>query len=85
MNCPCFKDKYLKLEFVAEGTYGVVFKCKNIHTDEIYALKKFKNISKEGLPVSSIREIQILKKINSPYVLQPIDIYTKKSSVKMVI
>ena len=33
-------DKYEKIEKVGEGTYGVVYKCKNKKTNEYVALKK---------------------------------------------
>ncbi len=50
-----FHDKYAKLEKVAEGTYGIVFKGKNKLTNKLCSIKKFKNVSKEGIPVSGVR------------------------------
>ena len=35
-------DKYEKLDMIGEGTYGVVYKAKDIETGEIYALKKIR-------------------------------------------
>lgn len=67
-----FYKKYIKLEKVAEGTYGIVWRAKNTETGKIVAIKVFKNIGNEGLPVSAVREIHILKKLKSPYVLQPL-------------
>ena len=34
-------EKYTKIDKVGEGTYGVVYKCKNKETGEFVALKKF--------------------------------------------
>ena len=31
-------DKYEKLQKIGEGTYGVVYKVKDIKTNELYAL-----------------------------------------------
>lgn len=35
-------ERYLKLEKVGEGTYGVVYKSKDRGTGEIVALKKIR-------------------------------------------
>lgn len=39
-----FHKKYIKLEKIAEGTYGVVWKAKNTETSKVVAIKVFKNI-----------------------------------------
>lgn len=50
-----FDDKYVKLEKVAEGSYGIVYKAKSKANNKPCSVKIFKNISKEGIPVSGIR------------------------------
>ena len=35
-------EKYLKIDKVGEGTYGVVYKCQNKETNELVALKKIR-------------------------------------------
>ena len=50
-----FFQKYLKLQKLAEGTYGVVWKGKCTDTNQLVAIKIFKNISQEGLPSSAVR------------------------------
>ena len=51
-------DKYEKIEKVGEGTYGVVYKCKNKKTNEFVALKKIRLENEdEGIPSTAIREI----------------------------
>jgi cyclin-dependent kinase len=35
-------EKYIKLEKVGEGTYGVVYKAKTRDSDEILALKRIR-------------------------------------------
>lgn len=61
-----------------------MFKAKNLHTGDFYAIKKFKNVANQGLPTSAIREIHSLHAIESPYVLRPIDVYTLPGSVNLV-
>lgn len=55
-------DRYERLEKLGEGSYGVVFKCRNRETDKIVAIKKF--VESEDDPVIrkiAVREIRLLK------------------------
>lgn len=54
-------DEYEKLNRVGEGTYGVVYRAQHIKTGQIVALKRVRmEGEKDGLPISSLREINIL-------------------------
>ena len=68
-------DQYIKEEKLGEGTYGVVYKCKDKETGKYVALKKvrFEN-EDEGIPSTSIREISILKQMNHPNIVNLIDL-----------
>ena len=58
-------QKYEKLEKIGEGTYGTVFKGKNLQTQEIVALKRVRlDDDDEGVPSSALREICLLKELN---------------------
>lgn len=55
-------ERYEKLGKVGEGSYGVVFKCRNKDTGQIVAIKKF--LESEEDPVIrkiALREIRMLK------------------------
>lgn len=54
-------DRYVRIEQIGQGTYGKVYKCRDVVTNEIVALKKI-NILKplDGFPLSTIREINLL-------------------------
>lgn len=68
-------EKYLKLDKVGEGTYGVVYKCKNKETQELCALKKIRLENEdEGIPSTAIREISILKQMKHPNIVNLIDL-----------
>ncbi|EIW69024.1 CMGC/CDK/CDC2 protein kinase [Tremella mesenterica] len=57
-------DNYTKLEKVGEGTYGVVYKARDIHGNFV-ALKKIRlEAEDEGVPSTSIREISLLKELS---------------------
>jgi cyclin-dependent kinase 10 len=54
-------NEYEKLNRVGEGTYGVVYRARHIQTNKIVALKRVRmDNEKDGLPISSLREIDIL-------------------------
>ncbi|KAF9142958.1 Cyclin-dependent kinase 10 [Linnemannia schmuckeri] len=55
-------DEFEKLNKVGEGTYGVVYRAKDKKTNEIVALKRIRmERENDGLPISSLREIKLLK------------------------
>lgn len=55
-------ERYEKLGKVGEGSYGVVFKCRNKDTGQVVAIKKF--LESEEDPVIrkiALREVRMLK------------------------
>ena len=68
-------DKYVKLDKVGEGTYGVVYKCQNKNTKDYVALKKVRLENEdEGIPSTAIREISILKQMKHPNIVKLVDL-----------
>lgn len=68
-------DRYEKIEMIGEGTYGVVYKAKDIKTGEIYALKKIRLESEdEGIPSTAIREIALLKELQHPNIVRLVNV-----------
>ncbi|KAL0225077.1 hypothetical protein RCL1_002989 [Eukaryota sp. TZLM3-RCL] len=56
--------RYTKIEKVGEGTYGVVYKCRDVETGNLVALKKIRLENEdEGIPSTAIREISLLKEL----------------------
>lgn len=63
-------EKYEKIGKIGEGSYGVVFKCRNRDTGQIVAIKKF--VESEDDPIIkkiALREIRMLK-VNFRFNLQ---------------
>ena len=58
--------KYLKGNLIAEGSFGKVFKGKDIETDEIVAIKQIEKIknSMEDMQYYFLNEVSLLKKIS---------------------
>lgn len=76
-------DCFEKLEQIGEGTYGQVYMAKEISTGEIVALKKIRmDNEREGFPITAIREIKILKKLQHQNVIQLKEIVTSPGPEK---
>lgn len=71
---PCRSvDNYEHLNFIDQGTYGMVFRAKCKQTNEVYALKQIKisqNESRVGFPLTAFREINILLALNHPSIVK---------------
>ncbi|KAL4247686.1 protein kinase superfamily protein [Abortiporus biennis] len=68
-------ERYSKIEKVGEGTYGVVYKAKDVTTGEVVALKKIRlEAEDEGVPSTAIREISLLKELKDDNVVRLLDI-----------
>lgn len=68
---PLFCTQYEKVDKVGEGTYGVVYKCRDRYTGQIFALKKIRlEQEEEGVPSTAIREISLLKELEHANVVR---------------
>jgi cell division cycle 2-like len=63
-------EAYEKLNRIAEGTYGVVYRARDKKSGEVVALKKVKmERENDGFPVTSLREINILLSLHHPSIV----------------
>lgn len=63
-------DEFERLNTINEGTYGIVSRAKDTKTGEIVALKKVKmENEREGFPLTSLREINILLSFHHPSIV----------------
>jgi cyclin-dependent kinase 10 len=57
------------------GTYGIVYRAQHTESKEIVALKRIRmEMESEGLPVSSLREISILKQLDHENIVKLMDV-----------
>ncbi|KAK7696494.1 Cyclin-dependent kinase catalytic subunit [Cerrena zonata] len=57
------------------GTYGVVYKARDVTTNQVVALKKIRlEAEDEGVPSTAIREISLLKELKDEHVVRLLDI-----------
>jgi cyclin-dependent kinase 12/13 len=76
-------DAYEIISQIGEGTYGQVYKAKEISTGEMVALKKVRtdhDHEKEGFPITAVREIKILRQLTHPNIINLKEIVTDKQS-----
>lgn len=58
-------EVYQLVSQVGEGTFGKVYKAKNVITETFVALKRIKvEAEKDGFPVTALREIKLLQSLN---------------------
>ena len=70
---------------LGEGTYGVVYKCKDKETGKYVALKKVRLENEdEGIPSTSIREISILKQMHHQNIVNLIDLIHGEKKLYLV-
>jgi serine/threonine protein kinase len=70
MNTNAVKERYEKLEKIGEGTYGVVYKARDITNKATVALKKIRlEHEEEGMPSTAMREISLLKELDHPNIV----------------
>ena len=66
-------DEYIRLNFIDQGTYGVVVRARCKRTGKIYALKQVKigkEAAKVGFPVTALRETNILLALKHPNIVR---------------
>ncbi|XP_024133450.1 cyclin-dependent kinase-like 1 isoform X6 [Oryzias melastigma] len=78
-------EKYEKLAKIGEGSYGVVFKCRNRDTGQIVAIKKF--VESEEDPVIkkiALREIRMLKQLKHVNLVNLLEVFRRKRRLHLV-
>ncbi|XP_055001019.1 cyclin-dependent kinase 10 isoform X2 [Sorex araneus] len=69
-RCRSVKE-FEKLNRIGEGTYGIVYRARDTQTNEIVALKKVRmDKEKDGVPISSLREITLLLRLRHPNIVE---------------
>ncbi|KAJ1821996.1 Cyclin-dependent kinase catalytic subunit [Coemansia sp. RSA 2675] len=78
-------ERYLKLDKVGEGTYGVVYKARDLQTGKIVAMKKIRlEGDDEGVPSTAIREISLLKELQHDNIVRLLDIVYSAAKLYLV-
>ncbi len=75
------QNKYEILGIVGEGAYGVVYKCRDKYTNEIVAIKKFKEIHDDIVKKTMKRELKVLQKLKHENIVEFKDAFKNKSKL----
>lgn len=78
-------NKFEKLGKIGEGSYGVVFKCRNKENGQIVAIKKF--VESEDDPMIrkiAMREVGMLKNLRHPNLVNLLEVFRRKHKIHMV-
>lgn len=79
-------ESYERLNFIDQGTYGVVFRARCLQTGKIYAVKQVKPgnlVSKVGFPPTALREINILLELSHPNIVSAVEMVVGSSMDKI--
>jgi cyclin-dependent kinase-like len=64
-------QKYEILGIIGEGAYGVVLKCRSNQSQEVVAIKKFKESEDdEAVRKTTAREVKVLKMLHHPNIVE---------------
>ncbi|KAJ2227366.1 hypothetical protein H4R99_000973 [Coemansia sp. RSA 1722] len=86
-SCRPIDESYERLNKIEEGTYGIVYRARDLHTNEIVALKHLKlDQERNGFPITSLREIHTLLLAKHPHIINVREIVVGRSlnSIYMV-
>ncbi|KAL3872658.1 hypothetical protein ACJMK2_035873 [Sinanodonta woodiana] len=78
-------EKYEKICRIGEGSYGVVFKCRNRETGQLVAIKKFVESEEDPLIKKiAMREIRMLKQLKHQNLVNLIEVFRRKKRLHLV-
>lgn len=64
-------EMYRRTQLLGQGTYGKVYKAQHLQTGRTVALKKtILSSDDEGVPPTTLREVSILRSLDSPYIVK---------------
>ena len=80
----CFSSHYKILCFLGEGSYGSVFKAREISTGRIVAVKKMLIDDSPSRYKKTIKEINLLKKLDHPNIVKYYDYFEDEDHIYII-
>ncbi|CAD8125894.1 unnamed protein product [Paramecium sonneborni] len=79
-----YADSYLIERSLGSGSYGEVFIVRNKQTNQLRAMKQIKK-QQSSLSKKSLREMEILSKLDHPFIVKAIEVFQDEQSYNMII
>lgn len=76
--------KYERLDPIARGSFGQVYRCRLRDTGEILAYKKIVTDGSNGVPSTVIREVSLLKELQHENIVGLVDVVVEDNIVYLV-
>lgn len=81
-SAPATKEVYERIAQVGEGTFGKVYKARNVENGQLVALKRIRmEAEKDGFPITAVREIKLLQSLRHKNVVQLIEMMVSKGEL----
>ena len=80
----CFSSHYKILCFLGEGSYGSVFKAREISTGRVVAVKKMLISDSPSKYKKTIKEINLLKKLDHPNIVKYYDFFEDEENIYII-
>ncbi|XP_033229165.1 cyclin-dependent kinase-like 4 isoform X1 [Belonocnema kinseyi] len=78
-------ERYERLGRLGEGSYGVVFQCRDRQTGRLVAVKKFQQTEDDPLIRKiALREIRLLKNLKHPNLVNLLEVFRRKRKLHLV-
>ena len=80
----CFSSHYKILSFLGEGSYGKVFKAREISTGRVLAVKKIQINNSLTKYKKTIKEINLLKNLDHPNIVKFYDFFEEEENIYLM-
>ena len=80
----CFSSHYKILSFLGEGSYGKVFKAREISTGRVIAVKKMSIGDSKSKYNKIIKEINLLKSLDHPNIVKYYDFFQEEEYIYLM-
>jgi serine/threonine protein kinase len=78
-----FVGRYELLDTIGQGTFGVVRKCRNRETGDMFAVK---TILKSKVPNLGLlkKEVELLRQVDHPHIIKLYDAYEEPTKLHLI-
>ncbi|XP_055379207.1 cyclin-dependent kinase-like 4 isoform X1 [Condylostylus longicornis] len=78
-------ERYEKLSRLGEGSYGIVYKCRDRETGALVAVKRFVESEEDpAIRKIALREIRLLKNLKHPNLVSLLEVFRRKRRLHLV-